>query len=330
MLALSTLLSLVAAELLIRAFDPLGISYYTEISRHMAWTEPDSTKLWRYPANASGVFQGVEIRTNELGLRERPLDELLRPPPEPRVDPSLAALAALADSAATPSRRILWIGDSVVFGWGVDVESTFVRRLERFLPNTRCINAGVCGYDSQQELAMLEELLGTPSLERHPPDLVCLVYIGNDMNRSVPLERVVLLLRQSRLYQLVRYVARFSRGDPGQRRTLNTTAPGWQSSIQSVHAMAQHCHSHTIPFVVFLYGMDDSAVRRALWTDLSSLAPESNFTLVDVLPWFAQRDLRDLTNSIADGHANDRGHLILAAGMAERIRTIRLADTAPH
>ncbi len=71
----------------------------------------------------------VEVRINRFGLRER---ETLAP-----------------DNKGADERRILCLGDSFTFGWGVPVELGWVRRLEddlrRSNGNVRTINCGLSG-----------------------------------------------------------------------------------------------------------------------------------------------------------------------------------------
>lgn len=82
--------------------------------------------------------------------------------------------------------RILCLGDSCVFGWGVDDANTYPallhKRLARAgLSSAEVINAGVPGYSSWQALAWYRE-----ELFRLKPD-VLVVYIGwNDLFESRP------------------------------------------------------------------------------------------------------------------------------------------------
>lgn len=115
------------------------------------------------------------VKTNSLGLRE---------------DREFADKQAL---------RILVLGDSFVFGLGVQRSETFQAVLERRLSKrlgqaVEVINAGVPGYGTCHERLVLEDLL--PKLQ---PDLVLLCfYAGNDlvdnlhcMEMGVASERIV-------------------------------------------------------------------------------------------------------------------------------------------
>jgi len=83
--------------------------------------------------------RGVHVATNEHGMRGPPVSE--KPPPG--------------------VHRVLVLGDSVAFGFRLELEDAFPRLLERELDRRtgerfEVLNAGVEGYNSENELALLE------------------------------------------------------------------------------------------------------------------------------------------------------------------------------
>jgi lysophospholipase L1-like esterase len=74
-----------------------------------------------------------------------------------------------------PSRRVLVIGDSFAWGFGVEYEEIFATRLEAELPNTQVINGGVSGYSTDQALLWLRT-----EGRRYRHDVVIYVLSGND------------------------------------------------------------------------------------------------------------------------------------------------------
>lgn len=122
----------------------------------------DASKGWFHqPGSRGRVFLGGPdrglVRINGLGLRG----------PEVRL-PKPAGL-----------RRVLVLGDSYVFGVGVDEEHAFAARLAARLARggarIEVVNAGVMGYSNDQQLVLLEELGA-----RLAPDVVVLVMCDND------------------------------------------------------------------------------------------------------------------------------------------------------
>jgi lysophospholipase L1-like esterase len=73
-------------------------------------------------------------------------------------------------------RRIVCIGDSTTWGYGVENEEMFSSVLEQALPGTETINLGANGYSTVQELVRLE----TEGVLYHP-DWTVLLFCWNDL-----------------------------------------------------------------------------------------------------------------------------------------------------
>jgi len=92
--------------------------------------------------------------------------------------------------ARTPDRagrpRVLALGDSFTFGYGVEAEEAWPAALKgelraRGLAQAEVINAGIVAYGPDQEMDLLRELL-----PRWRPDIVVLaLYLGNDVAEVV-------------------------------------------------------------------------------------------------------------------------------------------------
>lgn len=113
------------------------------------------------PTKPSWMWHARYVRNNDLGYRDR--DVALRPGPA--------------------EYRILLLGDSITFGWGIrDTRDRFGERLETALDGgrgrrrVRVINAAIGGYDSEHELKVARDLV--PRLR---PNLVLLIYVFNDL-----------------------------------------------------------------------------------------------------------------------------------------------------
>lgn len=79
-------------------------------------------------------------------------------------------------------RRVLCVGDSFTFGWGVEYDECWCHRIEALLgPGVETINLGVPGYNSSQQMRLLE-VVGLP----FEPDVVVVLY--NDTDLEPPLE----------------------------------------------------------------------------------------------------------------------------------------------
>ena len=73
-------------------------------------------------------------------------------------------------------RRVLVLGDSFAFGWGVDEDRTLAALIDAAEPAWDVLNAGVSGYGTDQELLLLRRLM-----REARPDLVVCLLCANDL-----------------------------------------------------------------------------------------------------------------------------------------------------
>lgn len=126
--------------------------------------------------------------------------------------------------------RIMLLGDSTTFGWGVAEDDTSAKLLEQQLNSMRIpgydrfevMNTGVGNYDTVQEVTYYK----TQGRQFHP-DLVVLMYFINDPE-PVPVQKNIPLIDRS---YLVAYVT--NRWD-GVLRRLGTR-PDWKAYYASLY-----------------------------------------------------------------------------------------------
>jgi len=313
-LIVSIPIALLVAEGTIRAFDLFGASFYREITRYILDLEPDPQLVYRQRPGLSKTYQGVQVNINAQGLRERPIT-----PKAPGV------------------KRVLLLGDSVTFGWGVKVDDTFGRVAERELTQRlgvpiRTINSGVCGYNTDQELAFLRregEILA--------PDVIVLMYVDNDVDPAAtdfvsmrkrwfhPQGASAVLLKYSWLYRLYHtLLPNFFRGDPN-----GPSSPGWKASMRSLEAIGQYGVTHHIPVAVFFFRLTASPLGNRLSRDVANAARSSGALYEDLLPLFRGRNIRALTNSLVDIHPNAAGDALIGRAVAKAIEPMLRAGRSP-
>lgn len=156
--------------------------------------------------NARARLMGVEVVTNSDGLRDReiPVDR------------------------APGTIRILMLGDSLTFGWGIPAERTYSKRLETLLREAghavEVINAGVGNYNTAMEVEYF--------LERgvkYRPDIVVLNYFINDAE-PMPKYETNILTRNLRAY--VYFASRF---DAALRQADVTNRADWQNYYAALY-----------------------------------------------------------------------------------------------
>jgi hypothetical protein len=119
----------------------------------------DSLLGWRNQPGQQGIFEKppvfrTKVSINSKGLRDKEY-------PYERVP---------------GKRRILVLGDSYAWGFGVEQREIFTEVLENMFDDVEVINSGVSGYGNDQELLWFQ----TEGV-RYKPDLVMVVVCGNDL-----------------------------------------------------------------------------------------------------------------------------------------------------
>jgi hypothetical protein len=151
----STLFALLLSEIALRlmGFDPL----YVSPERDRFW-KYDSLLGWAHEPGQEGIFETPQFRTavriNEKGLRD----------------------SEHSYKRQNDIERILVLGDSFAWGYGVEESERFSQLLEETL-GVEVINAGVSGYSTDQELLWYEN-----EGIKYETDLVILVMAGNDVS----------------------------------------------------------------------------------------------------------------------------------------------------
>ncbi len=306
-----------ASEILVRIVDPYGVSHFVNMRDYsdlLVTHRPDSKRLFAHRPDVDLDLHGWSVRTNRDGLRG----------PD-RMQPRPATI-----------RRILFVGDSVTFGWGVDEEETFVALIEEALGVPwQTVNAGHLFHDTTQELGVLEETgMG------YEPELVLLVFVPND---AVPTSRVFQPLESgsgppkpaggvgawlAHNHALLQFLRLGGRSGPATGGGAAASAPdvvpfaqwppllqqGWRQSEAGIRAMRDLSLGRGAAFAVL---------------DTSRLDTLAAFCADEGIPYasiaFSGEEIASgVRNSPADPHANANGHRLYAARILEALRSIQL------
>jgi lysophospholipase L1-like esterase len=275
--AIATAIALLGAELGLRTFAPWGIDFFHWLPYHMQGMVSDPELGYVHPKGVSYSLGKAKVVLNSHGMRG---EEIVFDKP-------------------AGERRILVLGDSVAFGWGVSQGETFSDRMEPLLrartgERWRVVNAGVNGYNSEQQAVFLESRGW-----RYAPDVVVLVFVDNDVDpRLVPNEATwrrypqwpaslpesIDRLRQlSYLNQITHLMARLqSPPSDGAQRSI-TAHPRWPEAHKALRRIAAGCQARGIPLLVahlsgdaqFLAALDrDGIAAISLGPAWERVAPE--------------------------------------------------------
>ncbi len=160
----SVVFSLTLGELLLRSLGPT-----TQATDRRGLHQPRPDRPWLYGLlpGAEGTLEvsgDVVYRVNADGFRD-----YLYARPKPK-----------------GVFRIIVLGDSVAFGYGVDIQDTFSKQMESQLravardnigPEIEVLNLGISGYNPYTEAALLRDI-GV----QYEPDLVIVQFCINDLN----------------------------------------------------------------------------------------------------------------------------------------------------
>lgn len=122
--------------------------------------QQDAVLFWGQKPHLDVIFEGARVQTNELGLRDRPVGK------------------------KNGQVRIVCLGASPTFGWGVDQNEVYAKQLEESLhktftrENIEVINAGQIGYSSFQGLRFFKERILPLA-----PDIITVAYVINDVDK---------------------------------------------------------------------------------------------------------------------------------------------------
>jgi lysophospholipase L1-like esterase len=316
LLAITSVLSLAGLELAVRWLDLFGISYYADNERYHRAKLPDPDLYYVHPPNTAFEFRDFSARINSLGMRGN-------------------EVSAKQDG----EYRVLFLGDSVLFGWGVEEDDAFAETVGPLLSNrlgrnVRTLNSGVGSYNTDNQWGFLD---------RHgdalDPDFVALIYAVNDFERTPstpfdplegarpremsPPQLIGWLLGKSWIYRSIVHFRRY-----GQRAGAEVPiqelrrSEGWRASSSALEKIAQWCQARNIPFALYLIRIVDDPIGRALNPLLNEVGAEHGFPVFDTRFWFEDENPRDIINSAVDSHPNAAGHAVLAEGIADSMAGI--------
>lgn len=157
MLALTVLIGLFIAEILMRIFFPQQetMRWFASDKRYGFFLKKNFYQKYHY-INSDFV---MEVKTNSWGLRGNEY--------------------SLSDLSNPSIKKVLLLGDSFVFGQGVNIEDTFGAKLEGLLNKSgkkyMVINAGISGWGTLQEVMYAKD-----HFDEFQPDIIILTFCQND------------------------------------------------------------------------------------------------------------------------------------------------------
>ena len=242
----SVVVTLLVGEVAVRLYETAASTTGSEMAKqleHSAHVAPDQSfgrrslvglvrassdpeLVYELKPGLVGTFLGAPFAFNAQGLRDRDY--------------------ALAKSPGV--FRIVALGDSVMFGWGVGQDQSYLEIVEGQLNKGRgqaageatpfeMLNFAVPGYNTAMEIAALKG-----KALAFDPDLIILHFVANDLDlpRFMLQPKPVWTLRRSALLQLVATRLGWLMDRPGQELIAHDLAPLPEEERQGVRSQYRH------------------------------------------------------------------------------------------
>jgi lysophospholipase L1-like esterase len=228
-------------------------------------------------------------------------------------------------------KRILVLGDSFAWGYGVADSEIFTEVLERELAGGKqswqVLNSGVSGWGTDQEYLFLNS-----EGFRYSPDIVILAFFCvNDPTNNGHWEQYGLRKPVFRSTNLD--LANVPVPQPGTSSVLILTADApIDVTVAIVRSMADQCESRGVPLVVLKFGqflLPGDAELQYVSERLADLGKShAGVTYLDWDEWFNTQPTStfDILRGNNDGHWNALGHELTGKMLAEILRDRQIVE----
>lgn len=224
-------------------------------------------------------------------------------------------------------RRILVLGDSFAWGYGVSDDEIFTERLETRLHHWQVINTGVSGWGTDQEYLFFKN-----EGIRYSPDVVVLAFfLFNDPENNVFSVQYGL---SKPLFMDTRLEPANIPVPPPTSASVNTQshADPIELTVAILLKISELCTERDCRFVVMKFGkyLELDPERMVEWEAqlLRQLAPHKEILYLDLDAEFLARGITklDLLKGNDDGHWNAYGHQQTALILHEFLTAQKLLD----
>jgi hypothetical protein len=284
---------------------------------------PNPNLRFIHKANSHAFLMGQDVAINSQGLRD--YEYPLQKPPD--------------------VYRILLLGDSTTFGWGVALSDTTAKILERELnakhipgySRFEVLNSGVGNYDSVQEVTYYK----TRGRDFHP-DLVVLGYFINDPE-PVPAEKHIPLIGKSYL------VAYLTNRLDGVLRRIGTrpdwktyyaglyqeNLPGFQACRAALLDLAESTRQDNAKLIVALipelHQINDSYPFAFAHQKIKNILAPEQVPVLDLIDGLRNHGPEEtLWVTSLDDHPNGKANTLIAAQLRDTILTeLQVKDHSP-
>ncbi|MBF0431294.1 MAG: SGNH/GDSL hydrolase family protein [Fibrobacteria bacterium] len=305
----TTTIIMLVAEFGFRVYSDKALMYDIEMHKYAKKLKRPSTTpglSHEHIPGGEANLMGVDVKINNYGLREAPISK-----------------------SNNDEFRLLILGSSITFGWGVPYKQVFTHLLEeklshtwKTLPKINVINAGIGNYNTEHAYALYQKLVSEIK-----PDLVVLHYFINDAEIVTP-TNAGFLVEHSYLaaffYIRIKQIL-FARGSEIKNlgdyylRLYQDDATGWQTTKNMISNFHQASLKLNQPFIVLmqpdLHDLSKGSGQETCHTILKAFLNEKEIRTCDLLPAFRDAyggNPQVLWTARDDSHPNAQGHALMA------------------
>ena len=153
----SVVVFLLVLELILRIGGYKVVTFYAKTMFHEYDPDIGWTQIPNYQATLESWDSKVKVASNSHGFRDR----------------------EYAIQKPTGVKRVVVLGDSFTWGWGIEQQETFTEVAENTLSGVEFLNLGHMGYGTAQEYLLLKKL-GL----KFSPDLTVVAFYPNDIDNT--------------------------------------------------------------------------------------------------------------------------------------------------
>ena len=274
----------------------------------------DAEMAHRHRPNSQAFLMGVDVKINALVFRDREI--------------------SVQKSAGT--FRILALGDSTTFGWGVPFGQTYAKILEKSLnenpPSPKwsqyeVINTGIGNYNTAQEVALFKER-GLPL----NPDLVIIGWYINDAEPTPkPSDNWLMYHSYAAVWiasncdSLLRNVGARVTYKDYYNGLYEASQPGWLKSQAAFGELAALCRQRKIPLHIVLIPELHTLAGNYEFKHLDDLirdvGKKNDVPVLDLIDAFpAGGDPKQFWASPEDDHPNGAANVLMGDKISETLR----------
>ncbi len=291
----------VMGEVLARGYLAFSTVYDVEMTRYSneAKVTSDADLVHEHRPLAAARFMDVDVSINSDGLRDREYS-----------------------TSSTGAYRMIFLGDSLTFGWGVPREDTFEYLLEERLNQqgrAEILNFGIGNYNTAQEVALFVK-----KGLKYNPDKVVAFYFVNDAEPT-PQQSTWAFLGYSRLVTLYWSRVNILLSKFSEDRTFldqygnlyRDDQPGWEATKAAFRTLKDLCASRDIALqVVLLPELHDLKNPPFLkeYAMVEGFLKDEAIPVLDLTPYFSsvEDEPENLWVAPDDAHPNQKAHRLIA------------------